>query len=128
MNGSVIHGPTGRSFSYGELAASAAQQKPPENPPLKDPKEFRLIGKPIKRIDGGAIVTGRATYGLDVQIQGMKYAVVARSPFIGGKVASSDERRAMRVAGVRQVVPVKTGIATGVAVVADSYLGGHEGT
>jgi isoquinoline 1-oxidoreductase subunit beta len=119
VNGSVIHGPTGRTFSYGELAASAAQQKPPENPRLKDPKQFRLIGKPTTRIDGSEIVTGRAVYGLDVQVQGMLYAVVARCPYIGGRVVSFDERQALHVAGVRHVVPVKSGIATGVAVVAD---------
>src|ERR1700687_2331741 len=118
-SGSVIHGPTGRTFNYGELAASAAHQPPPENPKLKDPKEFRLVGKPTKRIDGAEIVTGRAVYGLDVQVKGMLYAVVARCPYIAGKVVSFDERPALHVAGVRHVVPVKSGIATGVAVVAD---------
>lgn len=118
-NGSIIHAPTGRSLSYGELAASAAQQTPPENPPLKDPKDFRLIGKPIKRTDGNAVVAGQALYGLDVQVKGMLYAVVARCPYIGGKVISFDERQALQVPGVRQVLPVQSGIATGVAVVAD---------
>jgi isoquinoline 1-oxidoreductase beta subunit len=117
--GSVIHGPTGRTLGYGELAASAAQQKPPENPPLKDPQQFRLVGKPMKRIDGIEIVAGRAVYGLDVQVQGMLYAVVARCPYIGGKLVSFDKQQTLQVAGVRQVVPVTSGIATGVAVVAD---------
>jgi isoquinoline 1-oxidoreductase subunit beta len=125
--GSVIHGPTGRTLSYGELAASAAQQPPPKNPRLKDQKEFRLVGKPIKRTDGNAIVTGRAVYGLDVQVKGMLYAVVARCPYIGGKVVSFDERPALDVAGVRHVVPVKTGIATGVAVVADNTWAAMKG-
>ena len=62
-NGAVVHEPSGRRFTYGQLAAAAAQQKPPDNPPLKDPKEFRLIGKPAKRTDGSGIVTGRAVYG-----------------------------------------------------------------
>ncbi len=119
VSGSVTHVPTGRMFSYGELTQAAARQKPPENPPLKDPKEFRLIGKPIKRTDGSAIVTGRAVYGLDVQVKGMLYAVVARCPYIGGKVMGFDQRPALQVAGVRHVVPVKSGIATGMAVVAD---------
>jgi isoquinoline 1-oxidoreductase subunit beta len=117
--GSVSHGPTGRTFSYGELAASAAQQKPPENPRLKDPKEFRLVGKPMKRIDGSEIVAGRAVYGLDVHVQGMLYAAVARCPYIGGKVVSFDKQQTLLVSGVRHVVPVNSGIATGVAVVAD---------
>ncbi len=118
-SGSVVHSPTGRKLSYGELAASAAQQKPSENPRLKDPTEFRLIGKPIKRTDGPAIVSGHARYGLDIQVPGMMYAVVARCPFLGGKAISFDERPALALAGVRHVVPVRSGIATGVAVVAD---------
>jgi isoquinoline 1-oxidoreductase subunit beta len=118
-SGNVIHSATGRKLSFGVLTASAARQKPPENPRLKDPKEFRLIGKPIKRVDGQAIVSGHAQYGLDTQIAGMLYAAVARSPFIGGKAISFDERPALAVAGVRYVVPVNRGIATGVAVVAD---------
>ncbi len=118
--GTIVHTSTGRSLTYGALAISAAQQTPSDNPPLKDPKDFRLIGKPIKRSDSHAIVTGRATYGLDVQREGMLYAVVARCPYIGGKAVSFDDRAALRIAGVRQVVAVKTGIATGVAVVADN--------
>jgi isoquinoline 1-oxidoreductase subunit beta len=118
-NGTVIHDATGRSFTYGELAIAASQQKPPENPALKDPKQFCLIGKPLRRVDGQAIVTGHAVYGLDVQIPGMLHAAVARCPYIGGKAVSFDERQALRIAGVRHIVPVKSGIATGVAVVAD---------
>jgi len=117
--GTVIHGPTGRTLSYGELAGSAAKQETPKHPKLKDPKDFRLIGKPLKRTDGSAIVTGRAIYGLDVQVQGMLYAVIARCPYIGGKVVAFDDRPALHVAGVKHVVPVKSGIATGVAVVAE---------
>ncbi len=118
-SGAVVHEPSGRRFTYGQLAAAAAQQKPPDNPPLKDPKEFRLIGKPAKRTDGSGIVTGRAVYGLDVRVPGMLYAVVERCPYLGGKIVSFDDRQALAVAGVRHVVPVKTGLATGVAVVAD---------
>jgi len=118
-NGAVVHEPSGRRFTYGQLAAAAAQQKPPDNPPLKDPKEFRLIGKPAKRTDGSGIVTGRAVYGLDVRLPEMLYAVVERCPYLGGKIISFDDRPALAVAGVRHVVPVKTGLATGVAVVAD---------
>lgn len=117
--GNVVHDATGRKLSFGELALAAAQQKPEENPRLKDPKEFCLIGKPIKRTDGAAIVSGRARYGLDVQVPGMMVAVLARCPFLGGKVVSFDQRQALAVAGVRHVVPVTTGIATGVAVVGD---------
>ncbi|HYK48388.1 MAG TPA: molybdopterin cofactor-binding domain-containing protein, partial [Terriglobales bacterium] len=118
-NGTVIHAPTGRSLSYGELATAAARQEPPQNPPLKDAKDFRIIGKPLKRMDNPGIVTGRAIYGLDIHVPGMLYAVLERCPYLGGKVASFDAHNALAVAGVRHVVPVKSGIATGVAVVAD---------
>jgi len=118
-NGTVIHLPTGRSLSYGELATAAARQQPPQDPPLKDAKDFRIIGKPLKRMDNPGIVTGRAIYGLDVHVPGMLYAVLERCPYLGGKVASFDPRNALAVAGVRHVVPVNSGIATGVAVVAD---------
>jgi isoquinoline 1-oxidoreductase beta subunit len=118
-NGTVIHAPTGRSLSYGELATAAARQQPPQNAPLKDAKDFRIIGKPLKRMDSPEIVTGRAVYGLDVLVPGMLYAVLERCPYLGGKLASFDARNALAVTGVRHVVPVKSGIATGVAVVAD---------
>jgi isoquinoline 1-oxidoreductase beta subunit len=125
--GSVVHDGTGRKLSFGDLAVAAAQQKPEENPRLKDPTEFRLIGKPIKRRDGRAIVSGRARYGLDVRVPGMMYAVVARCPFLGGKVVGFDPRRALAVPGVRHVVPVTTGISTGVAVVADDTWSAIQG-
>jgi isoquinoline 1-oxidoreductase subunit beta len=117
--GTVVHLATGRKLTYGELAAAAARQRVPDNPPLKHPKDFRIIGKPLNRIDGRTIVTGQAVYGIDVHVPGMLYAVMARCPFVGGKVASFDATKALAVPGVRHVVPVKTGIATGVAVVAD---------
>ena len=91
----------------------------PENPPLKDPKDFRYIGKPIQRTDGPAIMTGRAIYGLDKRVPGMLQAVIKRCPYLGGKVASFDAAKTNAVPGVRHVVPIKSGLATGVAVVAD---------
>jgi isoquinoline 1-oxidoreductase beta subunit len=117
--GSVVHLGTGRKLSYGNLAAAAARQRVPDNPPLKNPKDFRIIGKPLKRIDGHGIVTGQAVYGIDVHVPGMLNAVMARCPYVGGKVASFDATKSLSVHGVRHVVPVKSGLATGVAVVAD---------
>src|ERR1700733_1468393 len=119
QSGAVPHSSTGRKLSYGALATAAMQQPVPENPPLKDPKDFRYIGKPMKRTDGPAIMTGRAVYGLDARVPGMLQAVVKRCPYIGGRVVSFDARKAMAISGVRHVAPIKTGIATGVAVVAD---------
>ena len=117
--GSVVHLGTGRKLSYGNLVAAAARQRVPDNPPLTNPKDFRIIGKPLKRIDGHGIVTGQAVYGIDVHVPGMLYAVMARCPYVGGKVASFDATKSLSVPGVRHVVRIKSGLATGVAVVAD---------
>jgi len=119
QSGAVIHSPTNRKLTYGSLAKAAARQPVPEKPPLKDPKNFRYIGKPMKRTDGPAIVSGRAKYGIDTRVPGMLHAVMKRSPYVGGKVASFDPKPALVVAGVRQVVPIRSGLSTGVAVVAD---------
>jgi isoquinoline 1-oxidoreductase beta subunit len=117
--GAVIHDASGRKLTYGQLANEASKQRIPENPRLRNPKEFRLIGTRVKRTDGASIVTGRATFGIDVRLPGMLHAVVARSPSFGGKVAHVDSSKALAVPGVRHVVPINTGIAAGVAVVAD---------
>ena len=117
--GTVVHPGSGRKLTYGALADSAAKRPAPANPPLKDPKDFRYIGKPMKRVDAAAIMSGQARYGLDTRVPGMLYAVVKRCPYLGGKVASFDASKAKALKGVRYVVPVTTGIATGVAVVAD---------
>lgn len=118
---------SGRKLSYGKLAEAAAGLPVPENPPLKEAKDFRLIGKPLKRIDGPAIVRGQATYGFDVRVPGMLFAVMERSPYLGGKVSSFESRRALAVDGVRHVVPIQTGIFNGVAVVADNTWAAMKG-
>jgi isoquinoline 1-oxidoreductase beta subunit len=117
-HGQVIHVSSGRKRSFGELAAVAARLPAPAKPKLKDVKELRLIGKRVKRADGKAIVSGSAAYGLDVRRPGMLYAVIARCPYLGGKLESFDSAPALKVAGVKQVVPVRSGFAGGVAVVA----------
>jgi len=117
--GTVIHIPSGQKYSYGELSEAAARQKVPWNPALKNPEDFRVIGKGRKRSDGAAIVTGQAIFGLDVQVPRILYSVMARCPYLGGKVASFDPSKALAVSGVRHVVPINSGIHAGVAVVAD---------
>jgi isoquinoline 1-oxidoreductase beta subunit len=117
--GKVSHLLTGRWFTYGELATAASQRKIPQNPPLKEAKDFRVIGTPTRRTDGPAIVRGQAEYGIDVKVPGMLYAVMERCPCIGGKLVKFDASKALTTPGVRHVVPVSSGIATGVAVVAD---------
>jgi isoquinoline 1-oxidoreductase beta subunit len=127
QSGFIRHTPTGRKLSYGDLVEAATRQSVPLDPPLKETKNFRLIGKPLRRIDGPAIVQGRATYGLDVRVPGMLFAVMERSPYLGGKVSTFDGRKALAVAGVRYVVPIHAGISTGVAVVADNTWAAMKG-
>jgi isoquinoline 1-oxidoreductase subunit beta len=114
----VVHLPSSRKLTYGQLAEAAAKVPVPAKPRLKDAKEFHLVGKPMKRRDGAAIVSGRAVYGLDVKLPDMLYAVVARCPYLGGKLVSCDPAPAMKIAGVKSVVPVRTGFSGGVAVLA----------
>ena len=114
-NGVVIAGR--QRARYGELAAAAAQLPPPKTAPLKDPKDWKLIGKPTKRLDTPEKITGRAQFGMDVRFPGLLTAVVARPPVFGGKVRSFDATAAKAIPGVRKVVRVPTGVA----VVADHF-------
>jgi isoquinoline 1-oxidoreductase subunit beta len=103
-NGTVTHAASGRALSYGDLAEAASRQPVPPAPPLKDPKDFVLIGKPLKRIDTPGKSNGRAVYGIDTILPGLKFATLAASPVFGGKVKHVDDRGAQSVPGVRQVV------------------------
>ena len=102
-NGKVIHRSSNRMLTYGELAASA-NGTPPANPPLKQPKDFRLIGKPVKRLDTPAKTNGKAIYGIDVMLPGMRFATLAACPHFGGKVAHVDDSAAKKIPGMQQVV------------------------
>ena len=109
-NHEVVHGPTGRRLGYGALAKAAAGQPVParETLRLKDPKDFRYIGKgQLKLVDALDIATGKAQYGIDTRLDGMLYAVVARPPVLGGKVASVDDAEALKVPGVVKVVQIE---------------------
>lgn len=125
--GKVLHIPSGKRLTYGELAEAAAKLPVPEKPPLKDSKDFKFIGQPTKRIDGAAIVSGSAIYGLDVKVPGMRYAVIAHSPVLGGKVVRWDDSKTKTVSGVLAIVPVTKGIANGVAVVAENLWAAMKG-
>jgi isoquinoline 1-oxidoreductase subunit beta len=114
-DGEVIHAPTGRRLSYGALADKAATLPIPDKVPLKDPKDFKLIGTSAKRVDSPEKVNGRAKFGIDVKIPGMKIATVAACPVFGGKLAHLDDSKAKAVKGVRQVVSLDNAVA----VVAD---------
>jgi isoquinoline 1-oxidoreductase subunit beta len=109
--GFVIHTPTGRRASYGSLAEAASEIAPPKDIPLKDPKDFTLVGKPVHRLDTPSKTNGTAQFGLDVYIPGMLTAVVARAPVFGGKVISFNADSAKAIPGVVNVVQVPSGVA-----------------
>jgi len=109
--GTVIHVPTGRRVTYGALADAAARLPVPDTVTLKDPKDFRLIGTPAKRLDSPDKVNGKAQFGIDVKVPGMKVATVAACPVFGGKLAGVDESKAKAVTGVRQVVRLDNAVA-----------------
>ncbi len=117
QKGVVIHSASGKKATYGSLADAASQVKPPANIPLKDPKQFTLIGKPVRRLDTPSKVDGTAQFGLDVRLPGMLFALVARPPVFGGKVVSFDATEALKIPGVRAVEQ----IPSGVAIVADRF-------
>ena len=115
-NGIVEHPATSRRFSFGDLVNRAALLPVPENPKLKDPSEFRLIGTDLPGVDTKDKVTGKAQYGIDVVVPGMRYAVIARCPVFGGTMQGHDPAKALAVPGVLAVMEVPSGaavIATG---------------
>lgn len=114
-NGQVIHVPTGRKLAYGALVDAAAKQPVPQNIVLKKPSAFKVIGKPLHRLDAKGKVDGSAKFGIDANIPGMKIAAVAACPVFGGKLKSVDDSKALAVKGVRQVVKLDDAVA----VVAD---------
>ncbi|MBC3910371.1 xanthine dehydrogenase family protein molybdopterin-binding subunit [Undibacterium umbellatum] len=120
-NGHVI-GPGGKKLGYGELADAAMKLPVPEKVTLKDPKNFRLIGKPTGRLDAKAKSTGTQDFGIDVHLPGMLTAVVARPPVFGAKVKTIDDAAAKAIKGVKAVlrVPVDRG-GEGVAIIATGY-------
>ncbi len=110
-SGSVRHDASGRGVPFGSLVAAASRLPVPAEAPLKSPADFRLIGSRVRRIDGPAIVAGAAVYGLDVRVPGMLRAAIARCPVPGGRAVSCDASAAKKIAGVREVVEVPSGIA-----------------
>jgi isoquinoline 1-oxidoreductase beta subunit len=120
--GVVVHEPSGRRASYGELAADAARLDPAKEPPLRASNRFRLIGTRVRNVDTEAIVTGRQEYGLDVRVPGVLVAMIVKPPF-SGRVRRIDESAALAIPGVMRVVrmparPNRTELVEGVAVVA----------
>jgi isoquinoline 1-oxidoreductase subunit beta len=103
-NGKVTHSASGRVAAYGDLVDAAGNVPVPQNPPLKDPKDFTLIGKPLKRLDTPNKSDGKVVYGIDAMLPGMKFATLAQCPAFGGKVAHVNDSAAKAVPGVQQIV------------------------
>jgi isoquinoline 1-oxidoreductase beta subunit len=126
----VVHGPAGQKASYGALAEAAMKQPVPQTVALKDAKQFRYIGKPVKRLDARAKSSGRQQFGIDFKPEGgrLAVAVVAHPPVFGGKVAKFDAAKAKAIRGVIEVleIPVDRG-GRGVAVIADGYWPAKQG-
>jgi isoquinoline 1-oxidoreductase beta subunit len=118
---SVVHGPNGQRATYAELASDAARKPVPATVRLKTPAEFRLVGKQVKRLDSRPKCDGSLKFGLDLDLPGMKVAVVAHPPVFGGRVKSFVDDEARRVEGVRDVFEIPLAKGTGVAVVADKF-------
>jgi isoquinoline 1-oxidoreductase beta subunit len=103
-NSEVMHKASGRQLSYGELALAASSEVPPKDVPLKDPRDFVLIGKPLKRLDTPDKVNGKAVYGIDAMLPDMKFATLKACPVFGGKVGKVDDSAAKKIPGVQKVV------------------------
>jgi isoquinoline 1-oxidoreductase beta subunit len=121
--GEVLHAPSGRRAGYGELADNAARSPVPGDVVLKDPARYELVGRAVQRLDTPAKVTGAAQFGIDARPAGVRYAAVTTCPVIGGTLGDVDERPALAVRGVTQVVR----IADAVAVVADHTWAARKG-
>jgi len=118
----VIHAASKRRATYGELSTKAATLTPPANAPLKDPKDFKLIGTRVSGVDNQKVVTGAPLFGIDVKLPGMVYATYTKCPVFGGKVASANVDEVKKRPGVRDafVLDDIAGLTSGVAVIADS--------
>lgn len=121
----VIHQPTKKTLTYGELAEKAAQQTPPDlnSVPLKDPKDYRLVGKAMMGVDVPSITVGKPLYGIDFVLPGMLSAVYEKCPVFGGKAISANLDEIKKLSGVRHafILPGGKGYSSGVAIVADTW-------
>ena len=130
-NAKITHKPSGKSVGFGELVETASKLDVPKNPTLKDPKDFKMLGKSVNRPDVPLKVSGKAVFGIDVEVPNMVYASVERCPVFGAKLTNFDKTAALNVAGVEQVVEVERVFGnyktTGVAVVAKNYWAALKG-
>ncbi|MDQ4140964.1 MAG: molybdopterin-dependent oxidoreductase [Bacteroidota bacterium] len=130
-NAIVYHKPSGKSLTYAELVEEASKQEVPKEPKLKDPKNFKILGKSSPRPDIPAKVDGSAQFGMDVKVPGMLYATIERPPFIFGKVTKLNDADAKAITGVKHVVVSERKMphrsTQGVAVLADTYYAALKG-
>jgi isoquinoline 1-oxidoreductase beta subunit len=117
-NSVITHNPSGRKTTYGQVAEAAARLEQPKDVPLKDPKTWKIAGKPVKRLDTAAKVNGTMIYGSDLKLPGMLNAAIKDCPVFGGKVKSFDAAKVSGMKGVRKVVRVGD---SAVAVIADTW-------
>src|SRR5882672_1600356 len=117
-NSVITHTPTGRKVTYGKVAEAAAKLPQPTDVPLKDPKTWKIAGKPLKRLDTAKKVNGQMIYGMDLKMPGMLVAAIKDCPVFGGKVKSFDANQVSGMTGVKKVVQVGD---SGVAVIADTF-------
>jgi len=122
--GHIKHAPSGRSLSYGELVGKASTLPIPTDVPLKQSKDYKIVGQRLSRVDSPAKVKGEAQFGIDIRVPGMKFALLSRCPVIGGKVSGFDDKESKKVSGVSYVGKIGD---SAVAVVADSVWGAMEG-
>ena len=124
QNSAVVHAASNRRLTYGQLANKAGAQPIPTDVPLKQAKDYQIVGNSLPRLDVPSKVAGTAEFGIDFRLPGMKYAVLARCPVIGGKVASFDDKESKKISGVGFVGKIGD---SAVAVVADSVWSALEG-
>jgi isoquinoline 1-oxidoreductase beta subunit len=130
-NARIYHKPTGKSISYGDLVEAASKLSVPQNPNLKDPKDFKILGKKYPRPDVPLKVSGRAVFGIDVEVPGMVYASVEHSPVFGAKITSYDDSEALKIKGVLSTTKIQRSLGKnkydGIAVVADNFWAARQG-
>ncbi|MDB5024138.1 MAG: xanthine dehydrogenase family protein molybdopterin-binding subunit [Mucilaginibacter sp.] len=130
-NAKVFHKPSGKSLTYGQLAEPASKLDVPQKPKLKDPRDFKILGKQVARQDIPLKVSGKALFGIDAEVPGMLYASIERCPVLGGKLVSFDDSAALKIKGVQRVVKTERVLGKikymGVAVVADNYWAALQG-
>lgn len=130
--GKIFHKPNGKSLAYGDLAEAASKLVVPQNPALKDPKDFKILGKKSPRPDVPLKVSGRAVFGIDVEVPGMVYASVQHCLVFDSKLVSFDDSETLKIKGVQKAVQIQRMLGSknkydAVAVVADNYWSAYQG-